>query len=54
MAAIAGRACVLASPKQRARCSPKRRFIVPKHCPVRNRRLGISLSKRFPEALGGA
>jgi len=51
MAATASWACVLSSPKYRARCSPKRRFIVPKHCSIRNRRFEIGLSKRFSEAL---
>ena len=51
--AIASRACVLASPKYRARCRPNRRFIVPKHCSTRNRRFEIRLLKRFPEARSG-
>ena len=51
--AIASRACVLASPKYRARCRPNRRFIVPKHCSTRNRRFEIRLLKRFSEARSG-
>jgi len=35
----------------RVPAGPKRRFIVPKHCPIRNRRFEIDLSKRFSEAL---
>ena len=53
VAAIASRACVLASPKYRARCRPNRRFIVPKHCSTRNRRFEIRLLKRFSEARSG-
>jgi len=45
MAAIAGRAWVLSS--------PKRRLIVPKHGAIRNRRFEISLSNRFPEGRRG-
>ena len=49
MAAMTICAWVLATPKQRARCRPKRRFIVPRHCSTRNRRLEICLLKRFSD-----
>ena len=45
MAAMTICAWVLASPKYRARCNPKSRFIVPKHCSTRKRCLEISLLK---------
>ena len=47
MAAMTICAWVLATPKYRARCNPKSRFIVPKHCSTRKRCLEISLLKRF-------
>ena len=49
MAAMTICAWVLATPKQRARCRTKRRFIVPRHCSTRNRRLEICLLKRFSD-----
>ena len=37
MAAMTSCTQVLATPKYRARSSPKSRFIVPRHCPTRKR-----------------
>ena len=53
MAAMTICAWVLASPMYRARCNPKSRFIVPKHCSTRKRCLGISLPKRFCDGHSG-
>ena len=47
MAAMTICAWVLATPKYRARCNPKSRFIVPKHCSTRKRCLEVRLLKRF-------
>ena len=49
MAAMTICAWILATPKYRARCNPKSRFIVPKHCSIRKRCFEISLLKRFSD-----
>jgi len=47
MAAMTICALVLATPKKRARCRPKGRFIMPKHCLTRKQRFQISRMNRF-------
>ena len=47
IAAMASCAYDLARQKSRARCNPKRRFMVPQHYVIRKRCLEIILVKRF-------